>query len=113
MAVAASDPALAAQIRDRLVGDKEAKARVDVVAPAAAADRARLVAQGAGRATRRLSVDRDTAGQVPTAPYTSPSSGDFITAARLKSALTHATYRHHLTARGMTQERCRQAGRRR
>ena len=33
MAVAASDPALANEIRDQLVGDKEAKATVDVIAP--------------------------------------------------------------------------------
>src|SRR5580658_3289619 len=43
MAVAASDPVLAKEIRDQLVGDKEAKARVDVVAPATPEQRAALV----------------------------------------------------------------------
>ncbi len=104
MAVAASDPALATQIRDRLVGDKEAKARVDILAPAAPADRARLAHQvAAGQLDGFLWIETQP-GKMPTASYSSPSSGDFITAARLKSALTHATIDSHLTAQGMTQK---------
>src|SRR6266568_3003023 len=43
LAVASNDPALAIEVRQQLLGDKEAKATVDVVAPASEADRTALV----------------------------------------------------------------------
>ena len=49
MAVAATDPALANEIRNQLVGDKEAKATVDVIAPATPEQRAELVRAGGDR----------------------------------------------------------------
>ncbi len=49
MAIAASDPALANEIRNRLVGDKEAKATVDVIAPADAAKTRAACEAGASR----------------------------------------------------------------
>jgi ABC-2 type transport system permease protein len=103
MAVAASDPALAREIRDQLVGDKEAKAQVDVVAPATDEQRAALVDKVAKEQLDGVLYVDTPAGQAPSATYSSPSSGDFITTARLKSALTHAMIDARLTAGGMKQ----------
>ncbi len=103
MAIAASDPVLAGQIRDNLVGDKDAKARVDVIAPASAEDRAALVRKvQIGALDGMLWVDT-TAGKQPTATYTSQSAGDFITMARLRTALDHAMLDEKLTSGGMQQ----------
>lgn len=103
MAVAASDPALAKEIRDQLVGDKEAKAQVDVVAPATDEQRAALVKKVAKEQLDGVLYVDTPAGQAPSATYSSPSSGDFITTARMKSALTHAMIDARLTSGGMKQ----------
>jgi ABC-2 type transport system permease protein len=104
MVVAAADPSLANQIRDQLVGDKSAKARVDVVAPATPADKSELVNKVQTAQIDGLLWVESQPGKAPTASYTSQSSGDFITASRLKSALTHAVLDEHLTKGGMKQE---------
>jgi ABC-2 type transport system permease protein len=101
MVVAASDPSLANQIRDQLVGDKAAKAQVDVVAPATPADKSELVSKVQTAQIDGLLWVDSHAGKTPTASYTSQSSGDFITAGRLKSALTHAVLDEHLMSGGM------------
>lgn len=104
MAVAASDPALAKEIRDQLVGDKDARARVDVVAPATAEQREQLISQVAKQQLDGVLWVDTPPGKSPTATYSSPSSGDFITVARIKSALTHAMIDAHLTAGGMQEK---------
>src|SRR5579859_5389538 len=43
LAVASNDPALASEIKSQLVGDKDAKAKVDVISPASGADHDTLV----------------------------------------------------------------------
>ena len=101
MAVAASDPALAKEIRDQLTGNKEAKAKVDVVAPASETQRQELISQVARQQLDGVLWVDTPAGKPATATYSSPSSGDFITSARMKSALTHAMLDAHLTAGGM------------
>ena len=63
MAVAASDAALANQIRDQLVGDKEAKARVDVVAPATRRARAALVKRRCAAEARWTALGGYAAGK--------------------------------------------------
>jgi ABC-2 type transport system permease protein len=103
MAVAASDPVLAQEIRSQLVGDKEAKARVDVIAPATEAQRAALVNQVATKQIDALLYVDTPPGKAPTATYTSQSAGDFITTARLQSALAHAMLDARLIAGGMNQ----------
>ncbi len=60
MAVAASDPALANEIRNQLVGDKEAKATVDVIAPATPEQRAALVKTGRDEGARRRALGGHT-----------------------------------------------------
>jgi ABC-2 type transport system permease protein len=103
MAVAASDPALANQIRDQLTGDKDAKAHVDVVAPATLEDKETLVAKVRSGQLDGLLWVQALPGKTPEASYTSQSSGDFITAARIKSALTHAVLDEHLVRGGLQQ----------
>jgi ABC-2 type transport system permease protein len=104
MAIAASDPALANQIRDQLIGDKDARARVDVIAPAKPQEQAPLVNQvQAGQLDGLLWVEAQP-GKMPSASYTSQSSGDFITANRIKSALTHAVLDQRLMTGGMKQD---------
>ena len=104
MAVAASDPVLAQEIRNQLVGDQEAKAHVDVVAPATQAQRDALVNEVKLQKLDGVLWVDTPAGKPATATYSSPSSGDFITGARMKSALTHAMLDAHLTAQGMNQK---------
>lgn len=104
MAVAANDPVLAKEIRDQIVGDKEAKAHVDVVAPATEADRAELVRKTAAKQIDGFLWVESQPGKMPVATYSSPSSGDFITASRMRSAVTHAALDAHLLAQGMVQK---------
>jgi ABC-2 type transport system permease protein len=103
LAIAASNPALANAIRSQLLGDKDAKAKVDVIAPATADERTALVGRVESKALDGVLWVETPAGATPIAMYTSQSAGDFITAARLKSALNHALVDAHLTGDGMTQ----------
>ncbi|HLY40864.1 MAG TPA: ABC transporter permease [Terracidiphilus sp.] len=103
MAVAASDPQLAAQIRDQLVGDKDAKAKVDLVAPVTPEQRSMLVKEVQDKQIDGVLWVDTPAGSAPTATYTSQSAGDFITMDRMKSALNHAMLDEKLTGGGMKQ----------
>ena len=103
MAVAASDLALANEIRDQLVGDKEAKARVDVIGQPTPQERSRLVKQVQSEQLDGLLWVDVSPGKTPIGTFISQSSGDFITAARLKSALTHAVLDQQLMGSGMKQ----------
>ncbi len=104
LAIAATDAVLANQVRDLLLGDKAAKARVDVIAPASEEQRKALVKQvQAGEIDGVLWVETPP-GKTPTATYTSQSSGDLMTAARLNSALNHALVDERLAEGGMRKE---------
>ncbi len=101
MVVAAPNSALADEIRDQLVGDKAAKARVDVMVHPTEEQRAALV-----RAVQAEQLDgvlwvEVVPGKTPTGSYISKSSGDFVTAGRLKSALTHAVIDERLIGTGI------------
>ncbi len=81
---------MATEIKGQLAGDKEAKAKVDIISPATAADRDALIGE-----VRRKDIDgflwiESLPGQAPTATYTSQSSGDFVTSSRMKEAVNHA-----------------------
>ena len=104
MAIVAPDLALANQIRDQLVGDKEAKARVDVITQATPQERDILVRQVQAEQLDGLVWVEAAPGKIPSGSYISASSGDFITAARVKSALTHAVIDARLTSSGMKQD---------
>jgi ABC-2 type transport system permease protein len=103
LAIAAGDPALANDIRTRLLSAKNSKAIVDVVAPATPQDRAALVEQVRAKAIDGLLEVETLAGEAPAATYTSRSSGNFMTTARIKDALNDGLVSEHLTGSGMKQ----------
>jgi ABC-2 type transport system permease protein len=103
LAIAAADKALADDLRARLLSDKQAKATVDVVAPATEQDRSALLAELKSRAIDGVMWIDSPSGAVPVATYYSQSSGDFITTARLKEALDNSLVDVHLTGGGMKQ----------
>lgn len=101
LAVASNDALLAKEVQGQLVGDKEAKTRVDVVSPATATDRESLVDQVKNKRIDGFLWIETPAGQAPTATYTSQSSGDFITGARMKEAVNHALLDARLQSGGL------------
>jgi len=107
--IAADDAALANDIRSQMLSEKDAKATVDVVAPITAEDRARLLNQVQTKAIDGyLLVETPQAAAassdgLPTATYTSQSSGDFMTTGRLKDDLDHAIVNERLMKGGMKQ----------
>ena len=101
LAVASSDPLLAGEIKGQIVGDREARARVDVIAPATPADRATLTEEVKNKTLDGLLWVDTPQGQIPTATYTSQSSGDLITGGRLHDAVNHALLDAKLTIGGM------------
>jgi len=104
MAIVASDLVLANEIRDHLIGDKEAKARVDVFTEATPQQKKTLVRKVQAEQLDGLIWVEAAPGKIPSGSYISASSGDFITAARVKSALTHAVIDARLTSGGMKQD---------
>ena len=98
--VAAPSVSLAEGIRSQIANDKNAKTMVDVVAPAAPADRPGLVEKVNSKAVDGL-LWVDAANGSTTATYTSQSSGDIVITGRLESALNHALAMERMTARGM------------
>ena len=101
LAVAANDPVLANEIKSQLLGDKDAKAKVDIVSPASSADRDALVSEVRNKTIDGFLWVETPSGQAPTATYTSQSAGDFITGGRLHDAVNHAILDAKLTAGGM------------
>ncbi len=101
MAVVAADPALANQIRDQLVGDKEAKAHVDVIVQPTPQQREELIRRVQAEQLDGLISVEAKPGKMPSGSFISASSGDFMTAARVQSALTHAVLDERLTSGGM------------
>ena len=103
LAIAADDPQLANDIRSQLIGEKDAKATVDVVAPASAEDRAALLQKVQSKAIDGVLSVTSSANGLPQATYTSQSAGDFMTTGRLKDHLDHAIVNERLTQGGMKQ----------
>src|SRR5579871_6149696 len=99
--IASNDVALAADVRDQLAAHNEAKSEFEVQAPAASGDRAGLVDKVRTKAIDGFLWVDAPAGGVPKAVYESQSSGDFITDARLGSALNHALMRRRLASTGI------------
>jgi len=104
LAIAASDVALADQVRDQLIHARHSNSVVDVVAPATAADRAALIEKVRSKAIDGLLwIDAPAAGNVPDVTYISRSAGDFMTTAHLKDAMDNGLVSEHLTGSGMRQ----------
>ena len=104
MAIVAANADLANQIRDQLVGDKNAKASVEVITQTTEQERESLVRKVQTEQLDGLIWVDAALGKAPTGSFISKSSGDFITAARVKSALTHAVLDARLTDGGMQQK---------
>lgn len=100
LVVACNDAALASAIQARLLVDKNGKSTVDAVA-ATEAERAEVLEQVKTRSVDGLLWVEAPAGKLPTASYYSPSSGDFITASRMKEALNDGVTKDLLTTAGM------------
>ena len=90
MVVAANDARLAVLIRDQIVGDKSAKATVDVKTPVTEADRAALTEQVLQEKLNGVLWVETSGNAMPSVTYYSQSAGDMITTARLRSALDGA-----------------------
>jgi ABC-2 type transport system permease protein len=103
MAIAADNKVLADALRARLMSDKDAKATVDVFAPATEHDRAALMGEVESRSIDGFLWIHSDGGVVPQASYYSQSSGDFITTAKLKGALDDALVDADLTSAGLKQ----------
>jgi ABC-2 type transport system permease protein len=101
LAVASNDSLLATEIKGQLVGDKDSRTRVDVISPASEPDHQALVDEvKAKKIDGFLWIDAPQ-GQTPKATYTSQSSGDFITGARMKDAVNHALLDARLQSGGI------------
>jgi len=104
MAIASNNAALAEQIKTRLTSGKDSRAIVDVISPATADDKARLI-----EAVRTRSIDgllwvvamNDV--PLPEATYYSASAGDFMSGARMKDALDNSIVSVSLTNDGVKQ----------
>ncbi len=99
--VAAPSVALADSIRNQVMRDKDARTTVDVIAPAAPADRPALVDKVKSKLVDGLLWIDVAPNGTTTASYTSQSSGDIVVAGRLENALNHAIAMERMTARGM------------
>jgi ABC-2 type transport system permease protein len=104
LAVVSSDPVLAAEIKGQIVGDKDAKAKVDVISPGTSADRDALIDKVRSKQIDGFLWVDTPQGQLPTATYTSQSSGDFMTGGRLHDAVNHALLDARLIGGGMQRD---------
>jgi len=102
LVVVSSDPMLAKQVRAQLIADKEAKATVDIIAPDPSTH-ADLIQKVRTKAIDGVLTVAPSSTAIPTATYTSQSSGDFVTTSRLKDALDSGLVLEHLTGSGMQQ----------
>ena len=101
LAVATNDPLLANEIKAQVIGDKDAKAKVDVISPATPADHNALIDEVRNKKIDGFLWIETSPGHAPTATYTSQSSGDFITSGRIKDAVNHALLDARLQGGGM------------
>lgn len=100
LAIASNDPVLASAVRSGIVG-RSGQARIDVISPQTQTTQAELrEALRSGRMDGVLTVDRVN-GQIE-ASYTSKSSGDFVTVARLGSAVSDGLVSEKLQGAGLT-----------
>jgi ABC-2 type transport system permease protein len=101
LAVASSDALLASEIKGQLIGDKDTKTKVDVISPATSADRDALIGQVKTKQIEGFLWIEAPPGKAPIATYTSQSSGDFITGARMREAVNHALLNARLQSGGL------------
>ncbi len=101
LVITADNQMLADEIRAQLTGDKGGSVNVDVVTSPDTSTRSALInALQHQSIDGILSVETNPQG-LPTATYTSPSAGDFITGARLRKALNDGLVNERLKGAGM------------
>jgi ABC-2 type transport system permease protein len=103
LAIVSGDPALANDIRTRLLSGKGSKGTVDVVSSANAQERSQLIEQVRSKTIDGVLTIETPAGGAPAATYISSSAGSFMTTARLKDAMNDGLVSEHLTGSGMKQ----------
>jgi ABC-2 type transport system permease protein len=101
LVIVASDAALADAIRSRLLSDKEGNVNVEITAPDGSSIPADLVRRMQSKEVDGVLSIETSPGGIPTATYTSPASGDFLTNSRLKSAVNDGLEEEHLKSAGM------------
>jgi ABC-2 type transport system permease protein len=101
LVITAGDASLAAEIRSQLIAENDSKVNVDVVPSPDISTRASLLGELQNKTIDGiLSLEAQPEG-VPTATYTSLSSGDFMTGARLRRALNDGLVDDRLKSAGM------------
>jgi ABC-2 type transport system permease protein len=99
--IASNDAVLANDIRSQAMAHNDSKSQIDLLAPVKPEDRAGLVDKVRNKVIDGFLWVEAAEGKEPTAVYESQSSGDFITNAKLGSALNHAVVRERLTRTGI------------
>lgn len=99
--IASNDAVLAQEVRDQLVSHDDSKSQIEVLGPAAPADRNALVGRVRSKAIDGFLWIDAPQGKAPSALYESQTAGDFITTVKLGSALNHALVRRRLAASGI------------
>jgi ABC-2 type transport system permease protein len=101
LVIAANNLALANEIRAQIAGEDESKVNVDVVPYSDSVTKSILLGKLQNQSISGiLTVETHPEG-MPTATYTSRSSGDFITGAKLRSALNDGLVDERLKGSGM------------
>jgi ABC-2 type transport system permease protein len=101
LVIATNDAALADEVRAQITGDKESRTSVDVVASTDTASQASLNSRLQSQAISGILSLESQPGGLPTATYTSRSSGDFITGARMSRAVNDGLVEQNLKTSGM------------
>lgn len=107
IAIACSDPALAAEIRTEILSDTDAHSTVDLFTAEMPgmlmdSDRSKLVSEVDSKAIDGFFwVDVPATGPIQ-ATYEAQTAGDFVTSERLQSALNHALLRGRLVEHGIS-----------
>ncbi len=102
LAVASNDPLLAAEIKSQIAGRQGCQSRGRCCCSGyRCRSRPRLLTKSKSKKIDGFLWVDTPQGQAPTATYTSPSSGDFITGGRLHDAVNHALLDARLIGGGM------------
>jgi ABC-2 type transport system permease protein len=102
LVVASSNAALANEVRTQLLMEEKNRPRVDVVSPYTPEKRAALIQLIKNRTLDGVVWIEAPEGAAPTVTYTSKSAGDFVTAGRLRQAISSGLLETHLAGAGMT-----------
>ena len=103
IAITSDNVSLANDIRRQLLGDKNAKYTIDVVAPASQQDRVVLKNKVQSKAIDGiLAIDSSSSGSI-TSSYTSLASGGFVYVSAMRNALNRAVANQRLIASGVKQ----------